>query len=612
MPPRWPRSGRTRCVRISRATGRPRSTATSCAAIAAGFRARPLSSWVAQRDEGEVASARDAFAAALALAPAYVEARIAAVNAAIAAGDLETAVAMGEQGLAARARRMPGLLRALGRAHLARRDGAAAAAAFDGALRIDPARRRNPLQPRRRAADAAHFAEAARAYQRALAFAPTLVAAHFNLGVLFQEQGPDRRGDRRVRAVLRRDPAATSRPTRTWAKCCFAAGQRSTRARELPALRGALPECAGARGAGARGLAVQHGDFARVERYLDGLSHEAFRRRRRDRARRRAGAAPLSAAVSSTSSRADAEPRAHLRRGRPARLRRADAAPGGAAPGRVRIGYLSADLRNHVMGKMVWAAVEHHDRALRALLLFAFRGRRRMDGEVSRRSPIASHCFAGTFRNATRRSASRPTISTCSSTSRRTRRARSPESSRASRPACRSRMSRVRAPSACRRSISSSPTAYADLPANQAFQIETLLPMDGLRLPVSARRAGDRASVPPGRARHCRRDAVVIGAFVSALKLSRRCLALWREVLERIPQAQARVLAGQPGAARAVFEIACSPPAASRPSASFHSAGARRRRESGALRARRFRARHHAVSAASTARSKRSTWACRW
>jgi predicted O-linked N-acetylglucosamine transferase (SPINDLY family) len=33
-------------------------------------------------------------------------------------------------------------------------------------------------------------------------------------------------------------------------------------------------------------------------------------------------------------------------------------------------------------------------------------------------------------------------------------------------------------------------------------------------------------------------DAVVIGAFVNPLKLSRRCLTLWREVLERIPGAR--------------------------------------------------------------------------
>src|SRR5205807_9816457 len=30
--------------------------------------------------------------------------------------------------------------------------------------------------------------------------------------------------------------------------------------------------------------------------------------------------------------------------------------------GRVRIGYLSGDLRNQVMGKMMWSAARHHDR----------------------------------------------------------------------------------------------------------------------------------------------------------------------------------------------------------------------------------------------------------
>ncbi len=32
-----------------------------------------------------------------------------------------------------------------------------------------------------------------------------------------------------------------------------------------------------------------------------------------------------------------------------------------------------------------------------------------------------------------------------------------------------------------------------------------------------------------------RPDAIVIGAFVNPLKLSRRCLSLWREVMDRAP-----------------------------------------------------------------------------
>ena len=78
---------------------------------------------------------------------------------------------------------------------------------------------------------------------------------------------------------------------------------------------------------------------------------------------------------------------------------------------------------------------------------------------------------------------------------------------------------------------------YADLPANQAHQIETLLPMDGCVYPY--RHVAPAAEHPFQRAAlGIAADAVVIGAFVSPLKLSRRCLVLWREVLARIPRAR--------------------------------------------------------------------------
>ncbi len=78
---------------------------------------------------------------------------------------------------------------------------------------------------------------------------------------------------------------------------------------------------------------------------------------------------------------------------------------------------------------------------------------------------------------------------------------------------------------------------YADVPENQAFQLETLLAMEGCVYPFR--------HIPPAAEHPFRRAAlgiaaetVVIGAFVNGLKLSRRCLALWREVLERIPRAR--------------------------------------------------------------------------
>ena len=74
---------------------------------------------------------------------------------------------------------------------------------------------------------------------------------------------------------------------------------------------------------------------------------------------------------------------------------------------------------------------------------------------------------------------------------------------------------------------------HADLPDAAAFQIETPLPLATCVLPV-------RRVVPEG-APLTREpfglapDAIVFGTFVGLIKLSARCLALWREILERVP-----------------------------------------------------------------------------
>jgi len=78
---------------------------------------------------------------------------------------------------------------------------------------------------------------------------------------------------------------------------------------------------------------------------------------------------------------------------------------------------------------------------------------------------------------------------------------------------------------------------YADVAENQLHQLETLLPMAGCVYPyrhieIAGPRKFSRETlgIPA--------DAVVIGAFVSGLKLSRRCLSLWRQVLDRLPAAR--------------------------------------------------------------------------
>jgi len=89
--------------------------------------------------------------------------------------------------------------------------------------------------------------------------------------------------------------------------------------------------------------------------------------------------------------------------------------------------------------------------------------------------------------------------------------------------------------------------AFADLPDAGSFQIEAPLALDCCLLPV--RRVSPALS--PASAPAARRaelgiadSAILFGAFVSLLKLSPRCLNLWRDILQRVPQS---LLAFSPG-----------------------------------------------------------------
>jgi predicted O-linked N-acetylglucosamine transferase (SPINDLY family) len=76
--------------------------------------------------------------------------------------------------------------------------------------------------------------------------------------------------------------------------------------------------------------------------------------------------------------------------------------------------------------------------------------------------------------------------------------------------------------------------AEVDLPDAQDYQIEAPLALDGCVLPV--RRVAPAAQPPITReALRVGPDAVVFGTFVSLVKLSPRCLELWRTILERVP-----------------------------------------------------------------------------
>jgi predicted O-linked N-acetylglucosamine transferase (SPINDLY family) len=77
---------------------------------------------------------------------------------------------------------------------------------------------------------------------------------------------------------------------------------------------------------------------------------------------------------------------------------------------------------------------------------------------------------------------------------------------------------------------------YADTGYDESTQIEPPLVMSGCVYPY--RHIEPATTSTSARADlRIADDAIVIGAFVTPLKLSQRCLALWREVLARVPQA---------------------------------------------------------------------------
>jgi predicted O-linked N-acetylglucosamine transferase (SPINDLY family) len=85
--------------------------------------------------------------------------------------------------------------------------------------------------------------------------------------------------------------------------------------------------------------------------------------------------------------------------------------------------------------------------------------------------------------------------------------------------------------------------ALADLPDAASFQIEAPLALGCCVLPV--RRVSPGPTPTATRTELGITDStIVFGTFVSLLKLSPRCLALWRDILQRVPQS---LLAFSPG-----------------------------------------------------------------
>jgi predicted O-linked N-acetylglucosamine transferase (SPINDLY family) len=478
------------------------------------------------------AEAGESFAAAIAGEPRFVDARVAAADVAVAQFELDRALALVDEGLALDPRNVS-LLRTRGRVLLRRHDAVQAERTFRELLMLAPAdgdahfRHGVALQ---RLGDAT---AAARAYQRALTLRPDLVDADFNLGVLFQEQGNRRAAEVAYATVLAANPRHVA-AYKHLGELLLAAGEID---RWLANFHAFEKNCPKALSLAVHALeACQHeGDLARVERYLDGLRRDEFRSDNED------DLADCLESLLYLLLFFDVEPSLLLRLSQAydAVARRTYGPPVTLSetrkPGRLRIGYLSGDLRNHVMGKMMWQAIAHHDRERFELFFYATSPERdawteRFASVASRFEVVAalddrtaaSHIAADDLDLLIDLSAhtkgSRPGILVA-------------------KPA-RAQMTHV----ASAGTVGLSQVdwkltdRHCDVAESQEFMIERLIAMDGCVYPYR--------HVPPAPSHPFHRetlgiaqDAVVIGAFVNPLKLSRRCLRLWRDVLERVPKA---------------------------------------------------------------------------
>ena len=178
--------------------------------------------------------------------------------------------------------------------------------------------------------------------------------------------------------------------------------------------------------------------------------------------------------------------------------------PEARRPGPLRIGYLSADLRNHVMGKMVWSAVEHHDRDRFELYFYSLSP---VDDEWTARFRGIAHKFSraversrasgrGCDRAGRSRRAGRPVDAYEGSEARDPRREAGARADHARRELRHGRTldDRLQADRPLRRS------------ARECGDADRAAAADG-RVPVSVspHRGGDRAPVSPRGARHRRR-----------------------------------------------------------------------------------------------------------
>lgn len=205
------------------------------------------------------------------------------------------------------------------------------------------------------------------------------------------------------------------------------------------------------------------------------------------------------------------------------------------SPGKIRLGYLSADLHNHVMGKMIYQAICRHDTSRFEIYCYSLS---HVQDEWTDKFVAASHKFVKLKALDDVEAANliaQDELDILVDLSTHTQGA-SP-GILAMKPA-RVQITHIASAGAvgCDAIDFKLTDHFADLPDSQNTLIETLLPMRGCvypyrHIPPALDHGYDRNKLGLPK------DAVVLGAFVTLLKLSTRCLAVWRTVMERLPMA---------------------------------------------------------------------------
>lgn len=375
--------------------------------------------------------------------------------------------------------------------------------------------------------------QAADAYARAVALQPNHLDAQYNLGVALQALGhlPAASGCYAKVLELRPDD---ERAYQALGQVYLAGGktdwwlqnfQRFERACQ-PGMRMAL-----------YGLetSVYLADNARTERYLSGLLQGKFPWS--DERELLDGLSQLLFQVLYF----DVESRDMLRlyQQYDALLRNAfpqlPAPPAQRRPGKWRIGYLSGDFRDHVMGKMMYQAISRHDTG--QFEVYCYSTSQAKDAWTARYEACC-HAFVplnGVDEATAAAWIAEDDLDLLVDLSTHTEGAA--PGILALKPA-RVQLTHVGSAGAvgCAAIDFKLTDAYADVSASQEYQLERFLPMQGCVYPYrhieAATEAGmDRASLGIAE------EAVTLGAFVTLLKLSPRCLSLWQTVLQRLPQA---------------------------------------------------------------------------